>query len=71
MLTCRCVVFCEIAKLFHDGGRYHIETSPLICEGNQWTGFYMVTPSFMKELINETLNCFFYSRVLIGLVFIC
>ena len=28
--------------LFHDGGRYHIETSPLIFRANQWTGFYMV-----------------------------
>ena len=36
--------------LFHDGGRYHIETSPLICPANQWTGFYMITASVMKEL---------------------
>ena len=35
---------------FHDGGRYHIETSPLICRGNQWTGFYMMTAFFMKGL---------------------
>ena len=26
-------------ELFHDGGPYHIETSPLICSANQWTGF--------------------------------
>ena len=31
---------------FHDGGRYHIETSPLICGA----GFYMITASAMKEL---------------------
>ena len=36
--------------LFHDGVRYHIETSPLICFANQWTGFYMITASVMKEL---------------------
>ena len=36
--------------LFHDGGRYHIETSPVICSANQWTGFYMITASVMKEL---------------------
>ena len=36
--------------LFHDGGRYHIETSPLICGANHWTGFYMITVSVMKEL---------------------
>ena len=37
--------------LFHDGGRYHIETSPSICSANQWTGFYMIMASVMKELI--------------------
>ena len=37
-------------ELFHDGDRYHIETSPLICSANQWTGFYMITASVMKEL---------------------
>ena len=31
---------------FHDGGRYHIETSPLICGAN----FYMITASVMKGL---------------------
>ena len=40
---------------FHDGGRCHIETSPLICKANQWTGFYMTTTPVMKELI-RTLN---------------
>ena len=38
-------------ELFHDGGRYHIEPSPFICFSNQWTGFYMITASVMKELI--------------------
>ena len=28
---------------FHDGGRYHIETSLLICTANLWTGVYMIT----------------------------
>ena len=40
-------------SLFHDGDRYHIETSPLICGENQWTGFYMLTASVMKELKRE------------------
>ena len=35
---------------FQDGGRYHIETSPLICGENQWTGFYMITASVLKGL---------------------
>ena len=38
-------------QLFHDGGPFHIETSPLICRVNQWTSFYMITASVMKELI--------------------
>ena len=29
---------------------YHIETSPWICRGNQWTGFYMLGTSAMEEL---------------------
>ena len=37
-------------QLFHDVGRYHIETSPLICRANQWTGFYMIMAYVMKEL---------------------
>ena len=39
------------AKLFHNGCPYHIETSPLIYRANQWTGFYMIGTSVMKELI--------------------
>ena len=34
----------------HDGGPYHIETSPLICSANQWTGFCMLGTSVMNEL---------------------
>ena len=37
-------------QLFYDGGRYHMETSPLICRANQWTGFYIITASVLKEL---------------------
>ena len=37
-------------KPFHDSGLYHIETSPLICWANQWTGFYLITASVMKGL---------------------
>ena len=36
-------------KLFHDRGLYYIETSSLICSENQWTGFYMIETSIMKE----------------------
>ena len=37
-------------QLFHDGVTYHIEISPMICSVNQWTGFYMIRTSVMKEL---------------------
>ena len=47
---------------FHDGGRYHIETSPLICRANQWTGFYMITSSVMKELIGLWFLKYFYRQ---------
>ena len=37
-------------ELLHDGSPHYIETSPLICKANQWSGFYMVRASVMKEL---------------------
>ena len=39
---------CKIIYPFQDGGRYHIETSPLIWGANQGTGFYMITASVLK-----------------------
>ena len=36
-------------QLFHDGGPYHIETSPLTCGANQWTGFYIIGISVLKD----------------------
>ena len=38
-----------VNQLFHDGCPCHIETSPWICIGNSWTGFYIRT-SVMEEL---------------------
>ena len=35
----------------YDGGHCYIETNPLICPANQWTGFYVIGNSVMKELI--------------------
>ena len=43
-------------KFCNDGGRYHIETSPLIFRTNQWTGFYMISASVMKDLKILSLN---------------
>ena len=43
-------VLMDLFKLFHYGGPYHIEKSPLICRVNQWNGLYMKETSAMKEL---------------------
>ena len=40
--------------IFHEGGSYHIEASPLICRANQWTGFYMLE-TFVMEHLNQLL----------------
>ena len=58
----RCQLFChnqeiylnehmQVAKhwLFHDGGSGRIETSPLICSANQWTGFCIIGTSVMED----------------------
>ena len=42
--------WCETGLTFKDGGPYHVETSLLICSANQWSGFYMIGTSVMKEL---------------------
>ena len=55
-------------KPFHDGGRYHIETSPLsklISGANQWTGFYIITASVMKgSKIKACIVCSFIIQLL-------
>ena len=38
------------SQQFHEGGPQHIETNPLICSANEWTGFYMIGTSVIKEL---------------------
>ena len=43
-----------LSKLFHDRGSYQIETSPLICSANQWTGFYMMGPYVIKAKEKQT-----------------
>ena len=41
----------KFLSIFHDGSSYHIETSPLVCCANQWTGFYMIGTPIKKEII--------------------
>ena len=41
---------CFWIPVFHDGGSYNIESSSLIYSANQWTGFYVIETSFIKEL---------------------
>ena len=40
-------------ELFHGGGSYHIETSPLICRANQLTIDWFL---FDKNLRHERIN---------------
>ena len=40
----------------HEGGPYHIETSPLICSAYQQTGFYMIKAPVMKKLKEQSLG---------------
>ena len=44
-------------ELFQDGGPCNLETSPLICSANQWTGFYMFGTSVIKELMGNFIFC--------------
>ena len=39
-----------VLELFHEGGHFHIQTSPLIYSANQWTGSYMVGTAVIKVL---------------------
>ena len=51
--------FCSNSfALTHTGGPNHIETSPLICRTNHWTGFYMIAISVIKEL-----KCFLWHLI--------
>ena len=42
--------FILILLFFHDGDLYHMDTSPLTCFANHWSGFFMIGSSAMKEL---------------------
>ena len=47
-----------------DGGAYYIETSPLLCRSNQWTGFYMIGTSYGFYMIRAS-NLFLMEFILI------
>ena len=49
-------MFNTALNSFHDESPYHIETSPLICFVNKWTGFYMIGTSVIKELITSAVK---------------
>ena len=51
-------------SLFKDGDLYHIETIPLICRANQWTGFYMIRTFVMEELKPYNLMMTLFSSLL-------
>ena len=58
----------KLTQPFHDGGRYHIETSPMICRANQWSGFYMITASLIKglmfKMIPDIMDNYFDFKIL-------
>ena len=60
----RSVVGPILFNFFHDGGRYHIETIPLICSANQWTGFYVITASAVRELTHSLIIFSFLCNML-------
>ena len=53
------------SELFHDGERYHIETSTLICRANQWTGFY---DDESLNILVAILNCL--SRLSCSIIYV-
>ena len=54
---CVTIALINLATLlFFHGSSYHIETSSLICFANQWTGFYMLGTSVVKELRHCTMG---------------
>ena len=48
-------IFHGSFQLFHDGGSYHIKTSPLVSRVNPWTGFYIIGREDFP-ILNETLQ---------------
>ena len=40
-----------------------METNPLICYANQWTGFYMVGTFVMKELMHKEIKAYLWSKL--------
>ena len=71
LLKCRCGVAFHLSQcitrsnqasfrnqLFHYGGPYHTETSPLIFRANKQTGFCLIGTSIMKELYSLISSLF-------------
>ena len=70
--------YMQVTKhlLFCDGGSCRIETSPLICSANQWTGFCIIGTFVMKNsrcyLSSYTQSLFLHvvKRILLLVVFL-
>ena len=41
---------------------YHIDTIPLICCTNQWSGFYMLETSIVKEFMDVWVYCLLFAK---------
>ena len=54
--------FRYIDLTLHAGSLYHLETNPSIFRANQWSSFYMIGISVMKELMDEYLSTFYITE---------
>ena len=52
-----CTIFRNMfPKLFHDGDRYHIETSPLICSANKSMDWFLYDNGLRHERVKVRLS---------------
>ena len=47
-------MYILVALLFHNGGPYNIDISPLLYKRNQYTSFYMIGTFIIKKLRPES-----------------
>ena len=46
----------SLFQLFHDGGPYQIETSPLICRANERTGWFLYDRDLRHERVRSNIT---------------
>ena len=53
-----------MVQFFDDRGPCQMETSPVICRASQWTGFYIIGTSVVRELIQKKFDFEFRVNIL-------